>query len=277
MISSYSSNIDAAVQNITLMNDTMTRVMEMISNMASILQNQPRDVDFDAATVNQVAAQGLDFIADMANLEVNGRYLFAGTDSLTRPVADLNLLKANGLAELNAWMAGSSTTTTYINNVAAFTGTGLGLSATVSTAQNISVRVSNETEISYGAIADRSGFQEALRAFGVLANLRAPDPALDTPSDADFDTVVDNLLTVLRDAGTALQGTLAGMSGSLFLAKGIQEAHTQDLALYAKQIDKAENADTAEAIAMLQALQTQLTASYQMTSILSQLSLTNFL
>jgi flagellin-like hook-associated protein FlgL len=51
----------------------------------------------------------------------------------------------------------------------------------------------------------------------------------------------------------------------------------QDRATLANLIGQKEDADTTEVVAQIQSLQTQLQASYQVTSIISQLSLVNFI
>ena len=174
-------------------------------------------------------------------------------------------------------MAGTNTTGQLLTNAANFSGTDLGLSSSIFSAQKVSVRISTQTEITYGAIADRSGVQEALRALGFMANLRAPDPAVDVPTDADFSDAIDQVLVMARNAVSDMQDSLGSMSGALTLAKSIQETHKLDINILSGQIDDEENIDPAEVIAMLQALQTQLTASYEATRIASQLSLANYI
>lgn len=276
-IKAYSSNIDHAVNNITTMSDTFSKVIETLNNLVSILQSQPRDAEFNAELVGSEARNAIDFITDITNLNVGGRYLFAGTDALTAPVADTSTLNANFAAEINSWMNGTNTTGQLLTNSGNFSGAALGLSTSIFSAQKVSVRISTETEITYGAIADRSGVQEALRALGFMANLRAPDPAVDIPTDADFSTAIDQVLVFARNAIRDMQSTLGSMSGALTLASSIQETHKMDINIFAGQIEKAENIDAAEIIAMLQALQTQLTASYEATRISSQLSLANYI
>ena len=61
------------------------------------------------------------------------------------------------------------------------------------------------------------------------------------------------------------------------LVKSIRENHVSDLNLNLTQVDKIENADPTTVLTSLQALQNQMTASYEVTRIVSQLSLLNFL
>ena len=59
--------------------------------------------------------------------------------------------------------------------------------------------------------------------------------------------------------------------------KSIADRHETDMATLEGLTGNAENIDTTEAIAKLQSVQTQMTASYEITRIVSQLSLVNFL
>jgi flagellar hook-associated protein 3 FlgL len=276
-IQTYSDNIDAAVSNMKTMSDDMSKVSDALSKMVSLLQNQPRDAQFDSALINSQAQQTLDFLADVMNQNLTGRYLFAGTDSQNAPIADIPTLTANFAAEMTNWMSGATTTNQIISNTDAFSGTALGLSASVSSAQPLTVRIDSAVEISYGAIADRSGIQDALRALGFMANLRAPNPASDVPTNGEFSTVIDHILDVARNAKTAMEATQGAMTGNLTLAQNIQATHKQDLNILSEQVEKMENADITQIITQLQALQTQLTASYEATRLASQLSLANFI
>jgi flagellar hook-associated protein 3 FlgL len=276
-LQTYSSNIDSANANMKLMSDSMTKITDNLNKMVSFLQSQPQDAQFDASAVGTQASQMIDFITDIANINLGGRYLFAGTDAQNPPVADREGLKANFAAQVNNWLSGGIPTNTLLSNTDAFSGTTLGLSATVSSAQNVNVQIDKNLEISYGAVADRSGIQDALRALGFMANLRAPDPATDVPNNAQFATVIDHVLAVARKAIDDIQVAQGKMSGSLDLSSSIQDEHKQDINILSGQLSDAEDADPAEAISRLQALQTQLNASYEVTRIISQLTLTNFL
>jgi flagellar hook-associated protein 3 FlgL len=276
-LETYSTNIDSAVQNMKNMTDVITRGVESLNKLASLLQSQARDSSFDTALINSEARNALSFFEDIANYNFSGRYLFAGTDSTTAPLADTTALIANGATEIADWMAGINTTTQATTNLTNLSGTALGFSSSLSSAQPMTVRIGPKMEVSYGAIADRSGMQDAVRALGILANLRAPDPAVDTPTNTDFSDMIDYITGVMNQATTAMQSSLGSMSGTMTLAQDIQESHKLDINLYAGQVDKKENIDTAEVIARLQALQTQLSASYEATRIMSQLSLANYL
>lgn len=277
LLRAFSDNIDATLFNMRVLSDSMTKITDGLNKIITLVQSQSTSGQFDAALINSQAQQMLDYVADVANLKLNGRYLFAGTDTQNAPVADKATLRANFQAQVTSWLAGGITTTQLAANTDAFSGTALGFSSTIASAQNVSVRIDNTLEVSYGAIADRSGIQDALRALGFLSEIKQPDPMTDVPTDADLGTTIEHILATLRGAVTTIQGKQGIINGSLDLAKSIQDTHKQDINLLSSQIDTAENIDPAEVIVRIQALQTQLTSSYEVTRILSQLSLANFL
>jgi flagellin-like hook-associated protein FlgL len=57
----------------------------------------------------------------------------------------------------------------------------------------------------------------------------------------------------------------------------VQDNHQTDAATLDKLLIEKENVDTTEVAVQIQSLQTQLSASYEVTSLVSQLSLVNFL
>jgi flagellar hook-associated protein 3 FlgL len=276
-IETYVDNIEATLSNIKTMSDAMTSITKAVNQMVSVVQNQPQNGQFDASLVNSMAQQTLDLIASVANLNITGRYIFAGTDSQTAPVANVTALNTNMSTELTNWLSGANTTNQLIANTDGFSGTALGFSSSISSAQSQSIRIDNATEVSYGAIADRSGIQDALRAVALMANLRAPNPATDVPNNTQFGLAIDHILSVARTSVTEMNDTQSTMNGALTIAQAIQDTHKQDINLLSSRISDMEDTDTTEVITMLQTLQTQLTSSYEVTRIVSQLSLANFI
>jgi flagellar hook-associated protein 3 FlgL len=245
--------------------------------MVSVVQSQPQNGQFDTQLVNNTAKQTLDLIASVANLQITGRYIFAGTDSQTAPVANLATLGTNFSTEVNNWMSGASTTNQLMANTDGFSGTALGFSSSISSAQNLTVRIDSATEISYGAIADRSGIQDALRAVAFMANIRPPNPATDVPNNTQFGTIIDHIASMARTAVDEMNNTQSTMNGALTIAQAVQDTHKQDINLLSSRISDMEDTDATQAITELQTLQTQLTSSYEITRIVSQMSLANYI
>ncbi len=113
---------------------------------------------------------------------------------------------------------------------------------------------------------------------GTLANLKAPNPASgDIPTAANLSSILGSMLTSAQAALTEVHASSSALGNNLSTLKTLQDAHTADLSTYQSITDDAENADTTTAVASLQALETQLTASYEVTRTVGQLSLASFL
>lgn len=276
-VSAYSANIDSAISNMNFMVLSMGKMTDSLNGMISFFQTQPQNNLYDTNAVRTRAGQMIDFVTDVANVKIGGRYLFSGSDASTEPIADRTTLKNNFAGLINDWMAGTITTDQLIANADALTGPALGLAPSLSGAQDVTVQIDKNLEISYGAVADRSGIEDVLSVLSFMTNLRPPNPATDVPTTADFERVMNHILSAGRSAVDKVQLSQGKMTGSIDLATNINETHKQDINLFGGQIIETENADPAEVIVKLQALQTQINASYQVTRILSELSLANVL
>ena len=135
------------------------------------------DSSADVPALAKLAKNALNFIHDLANLQIDGRYLFAGTNTTSPPSIDKSTMNANFQTEITNWLNGTTTTAQLQTNVAAFTTADLGLDPALSTAGNVSVRIDDATELDYTVLADQSGFQEMIRALGLMANMQVPGPA----------------------------------------------------------------------------------------------------
>ena len=89
-LEAYSGNIDKALTRIDLMSDTMDKVADAVREITDAIRLQPEGAAFDMDDISERAQQLLDFVVDLANLEFDGRFLFAGTDAQNIPYADPN-------------------------------------------------------------------------------------------------------------------------------------------------------------------------------------------
>jgi len=121
-------------------------------------------------------------------------------------------------------------------------------------------------------------FKNILRALTFLANLKYPDPAAgDLATPAEFDEILRHSVDVLTRGVQEMNDSTKQLASKFSLLKGVKESHTSDMQLLLTQIDRIEAVDPSNAIITMQLLQNQLTASYQVTKIVSQLSLVNFM
>jgi flagellar hook-associated protein 3 FlgL len=275
-VQSYLDNLTSVTNRIKQMDLAMTSARKAVGQVIEGIATAVHDSASDVSTLSTIARNALAFVQNLANLQHDGRYLFAGSDTASRPFQDASTLNNNFQAEIADWLDGTNSTAQLIANVNAFTTADLGLNPGLSASGPVAVRIDDETELDYTVRADQDGFQDIIQALALMANLPVPGPA-DIPTTADLENVVQQVLTMARAGVEKLDNAATRLGSNFNLIKAVQETHQQDVALLDGFISDAEDADTTEVVARLQSLQTQLQASYEVTRIASQLSLVNFL
>lgn len=274
---SYLDNIDKVSNRMNLQDKAMTQMSGIANQLINAITLQVQGGVTDMTSINLLARQGLDFMQNLLNLDLDGHYLFAGSDVTSQPFIDNATLNSNFANQVASWLGGAQTTAQMITTTDAFTATNLGLSPALATAGTMTARIDDNLDIDYTTKADQTGFQQVLRALGMMANLKYPDPMVDIATPAEFQQVIDHVLTVATEGLQGIKDTNQQLASKFNLVKAVKDNHVSDMALLTTQIDKMENADPTTVIASMQALQTQLTASYQVTRAVSQMSLVNFL
>lgn len=156
----------------------------------------------------------------------------------------------------------------------------VGENATVTARASAPVRVDTTQTVGVGARADEPAFRNMLIGFGVLAaetfSIDPAQQALESKRASALGArASDALTTEPGDIGLAsLAVDLGNASASMASAK---ERHNAGKLILEDTVAGIENASTEEVAAAILALQTRMQASYQVTSILSNLSLVNYL
>jgi flagellar hook-associated protein 3 FlgL len=269
-------NIGAVTTRINLMTDMMGRASELGRQLMGSIQTATREGNMDVGTIKVLARDALALMRDLVNLTLEDRYLFAGSDTALRPFDNLGQLDANFQTEIADWLGGATTTAQLIANAEGFTGPQLGFNPGLSSSGSVSIRIEETTEIDYTVMADSSGFQDIMRALAFAANIELPG-ATDAPTNSEFHDALDAILLMAKRGVDAIDAAATSLGSKFNLIKNIEETHERDVALFDNLISKIEDADTTEVVVKLQAMQTQVTASYEVTRIVSQLSLVNFI
>jgi flagellar hook-associated protein 3 FlgL len=272
MTNGYLDNINTVLPRINMMSQNMTQIAQLGTQLLSTI-NLAGGANID--TINQVAQQNLGFTKDLTNQQLDGRYLFAGSDAENQPFTDSNTLNSNFSDQINSWLANGGSAP-LISATDAFSTTNLGLSAGLANSGAVTARIGQSTDIDYTVKADQPGFKDIISAFALLSNLKQPGPG-DTATSAEFNSILSHATDVLTRGVQEMNDANQQLAGKTGLIKSIQDNHTSDTNLLQTQIDSLENADPQTAIINMQSLQNQLTASYQVTKIVSQLSLVNFM
>lgn len=241
-VDTWKTNADTVNDRVQAMYSALGSMIDDIESFRSTL-SALKSATSDDIGANSVASSLMDDLSDLMNLQVNGRYLFAGSNTDEAPV-DLTLL--------GAATASSAADTSY------YTGD----------SEISAVRVSDEQTISYGITADSDGFEEALRGVNIIANMTT------SPLDTDAIDAAYDLLTDSLDSLIALQSGLSNTSDRL---ESVVTRHTNTLDLLDSMASDIEDADTAEVALQVAQYQTQLEASYSALAKVTSLTLTDYM
>ncbi|MBL8712406.1 MAG: hypothetical protein JNM12_05860 [Alphaproteobacteria bacterium] len=275
-VQSYLDNISGLTSRITQMNTAMDSTRDAVTQLIDGITTAVRDSSADIPSLKVIAQNALDFVQDLANLKVDGRYLFAGSDSTSAPFTDESVLNNNFQQQLTDWRNGTITTAQLTANVAAMTTADVGMNPGLSASGQVTMRIGETTELDYTVRADVDGFQDIIKALGFMANMQEPAPG-DIPTASELDDVIQNIMDIARAGVEKLDAAATRVGGNFNLLNAVEATHESESAMLQGLIGKMENADTTDVVTQIQALQTQLQASYQVTSITNQLSLINFL
>lgn len=240
---SYEDAATSAANRVEVMYSATGSIADLLNSFKSDLTSAVSVNGSDTSALQASAQEFMSEMASLLNTQYGGRYLFAGASTTAAPV-DLNVY--------------SNTTSATTADTSYYQGDD----------QIASVKVSDSQYVSYGVTADNAAFEEAMRAFSMIANSTS-DP-IDT---ATLNDAID-LATSALDSVTAVQTKLSLSASQLERAVSIQ----QDFQDYATTLsDSLTEVDVAAVTAEISTYQAQLEASYSAISKISSLRLSDYL
>lgn len=143
---------------------------------------------------------------------------------------------------------------------------------------DITARIDDGLTVGYGVRANEEGYATMMAALAVMSS-----ETFDTSSDTDearYTALTERVRSMLafEDSGTSSPESIhseVAVVGNL--AKGVSERQTANKSTYQELLDGVEGVDKNQVAAQILTLQNNIEASYQTTSMLSQLTLVNFL
>lgn len=236
-----SDNTQTALDRVEAMHSAVGSMVDLAGDLRTTLSQLLSQTD-DTVDYNAVGQGLLSDLADLMNLQMDGRYLFGGGRTTSAPV---------DTSALAVPTTPSSTDDAYY----------LGDDSTQS------VEVSDQSAIDYGVTANESGFEKILRAANILANVDTGDLNKDAVSEA-YD-----LATEALDELLATQGRLSVNAGRL---EAFGERQDTTISLLSDRISDVKAVDVAAITVEISQLQTVLEASYSALSKISALSLADY-
>lgn len=275
-IESYVVNIDKAStdmdQTINFLS-TISEIADQVKSATLLRENDQNGIE----SLALFARTNLQLLQDILNEKgLDGNYLFSGTNLSSETYVDPDTLLSTTSSEITDWLNGTITTTQLETNMEALNSANLGFSSALDSAYVKKIQISDNLNTEYSINGNIQGVQDIVRALSLLANIEYPDAA-DVATESDLEEILTYTSKLLGTGVIAINDEVAELSSSFDFIKNIQESHSDDLALYENEVQDIENVDPSETLIKMQLLQTQLETAYQVTSIVAELSLVNFM
>ncbi|MDP6429727.1 MAG: hypothetical protein QF393_17045 [Rhodospirillales bacterium] len=224
-----------------LMDSSMGNMFEVASQLKVRLMQKLNGATGAAGAIAAEASDMLATVSGLLNTQTNGRFLFSGSATATQPVT----------------VPVPDPTTFGVTDATYYNGDSTQLTA----------RVSETIEVTYGIPGNRTGFQN------LIGSIKATIEADNT----DNETLMETALTMLNAALKELPNYRNEVGGSISVVARATERQ-EDFRIYAEGIvNDIENTDIPSAVSALAADETALQASFLTIGRLSRLALVNFL
>jgi flagellar hook-associated protein 3 FlgL len=276
-LEAYSYNIANAQVNISQMNQAIDENMKQAQNiLAAIGLQLPKGEEFSMETIRQAANTALQVIESNVNTEIGGRYLFSGSDVTNKPYTGGSGATNNIAQQVSNWLDGTVDTDTFISGLDGMTDTEMGFSTTVQTAKKIYARADDSYEVDYTVKANNDGFKKVINGLRALTQMEYPE-GTDVANKDNFYAVINHVYASIKSGIDDMRAEASKLGTASSALEVMTTNHQNDTQSLQVVLENTEAADTTDAIIRFQTLQTQLEASYNITSIVSQLSLARFL
>lgn len=294
-IESYQKVIATVDTRMTVEQESLTQIQEIAADIrAKYLQLQPElETDASVRDIFRIEARAaIEQINRLLNVQIDGRYLFSGGETQTAPMIDAGDTATAGtplgdfFTQVNAYTGGTPVAT-VIANVDTYFDAITPWYQGQNPATTLSARVDEGVDVDYGVAANADAFREILKGLYYFATV--PD---DPTRQTEYFQLLDQGQTHLETGlGTTISRTptvavaavqdISQIAGALGTEQQKMERirldHENALSLLEREIGHIQDADVAESISLFTQLQTQLEATFQITSSVNGLSLTNFL
>jgi len=274
-----------------------------------IVGNTSANMDVEYSAIVDHANNLFGFLGELLNSQEGDRYLLAGADGRTKPFTDTGTLEASISTLILEWKDGNITTEELIAdlydgeasaaNPNAITDSAIGFSAPITngSAGDIFVRADENSEFKYTTLANERSLRDVIVTMAFLKNENLP-PIVNSyetstypaPPDqrgapgATASEQQDSFYELYNVLATKANTTIDDIDQIRFRLETVRaqmtetkQAHANEKSLLLDTVANIEDVDTNEVAVRLTTLQTQLQASYSVTSLTQNLSLVNFL
>jgi flagellar hook-associated protein 3 FlgL len=240
----YISNNKLVEQRLQTMETSVAQIYDIVTEYKTLIINALNsDNASDLAMPIQTQAL-LDEVSALLNIEQDGRYLFSGTRTDTRPVDQTGLPLTYTIptadGDSSGYFAGDST--------------------------NLTIQADENFTVTYGVSAAEVGFEQTIRAMHMVT--------IGPPGDR---ATLDEALRVIDQAIDGVSDIRTQIGASRAALENVNTRLDDFLMFSEKTISDLENADVTKVITTMNNDQIAMEASYAVISRLSGLSLANYL
>jgi flagellar hook-associated protein 3 FlgL len=290
----YQSAITEAGNRIDTMQTALSSIASAAQAVTADALNSNAQSGSGLSILGTQAQDTLDQVIELLNTQYDGQSVFAGDNGSVTPMV-ASSAPGGPLATMNAVLSAAVTAKggplsaadigqliNGANGIASvFNGTNASpgqnydgaFYAAAGNGSPIQVAVGASQTVAYNVTADQQPFRDLLQGISMLTLLNAPAAELDDSAKSAIATEAANLLANAQSELTSTQATLGIAQSQLHQAADVQQSaalNTQQQILTFTQANTY--ADSSE----LDALQTQLQASYDVTAEITKLTLANY-
>lgn len=247
-ITRYTENNQLIDQRLQTMESSVSQLVDIASNFRTLLVGALNSNNATVSGIDLEAGNLLQQVAGILNVDFDGRYLFAGSKTDTKPVD----LTAAGFVTPPATYPSAVETDYYLGD-----------------ANTLTTQAGPDLNLSYGIRANESAFEKLIRSLHLVSTaVVAPNPDTARLSEG---------LRLAEEAITELSQVVSRIGVARGAIDTANKGHSETL-LYAEQtIGEIGNTDLTKAITILSGDRASLEASFATLAQMRTISLINFL
>jgi len=274
----YVQNIDIAVTRMKTMNTSMSLIQKQTEQLRTGIVQQPLDGGTNIDSLKAYASKLLEVMPSSLNENIDGRYVFSGSDLTAQPYAGPEKLEAIVNKDVQDWMDGTITTDQFLTKINNYTDDQVGFTPEVLASGNVKVNADENYSLDYTFKASDQSIKTILVVSQVFKSLPSVDETnMAAAGEADYKTLINTLSQKLDQGAKGLETQVVSLQAGMATIQEIRATHKYDQETYQSLVESVENVDVTETAVKLQNLQLQLEASYRVTASTASLTLLNYL
>ncbi len=271
------SNYQSTIANVKLRADTMGTALASIPVDASDILAKMKAVPQGGGNVpnltilKDAANTMLQSVMTKLNTRVDGKYVFAGNQTATAPLADTSAALTNVDTILADYETGTPAAT-VITSLNGMTNANIGYASNIAAAGTVTARIDEGVTIDYTVKATESPFKDLITGLAMISQLD-----YSAAHAADFYTLFNNAMSRIDGASSSINTRNGQLGVTRRQLEDTSNTHGDTSGTVEANLAKAEDIDPAAAATKLSNLQTQIQAAYSLIAQLKGLSLVNYL